>query len=68
VLEQMNMRDSKEGRVQAQRIMRRRKACWRRPGEACQAGEDSSGQREQQVWGEALEAGGTRDRSRVYMC
>lgn len=37
------------GRVQAQRIMRRRKACWRRPGEACQAGEGSSEQREQQV-------------------
>lgn len=35
-------------------------------GEASQAGEDSSGQREQQVWGEAMEAGGTRDRSRVY--
>lgn len=28
--------------------------------------EDSSGQMEQQVWGEAMEAGGTRDRSRVY--
>ena len=54
----MNMRDSKEGRVQAQRIMRRKKACWRRPSEACQAGKGSSGPREQQVWGEALEARG----------
>lgn len=38
VLKQMNMRDSKEGRVQAQGIVRRREVCWRRPGRPARLG------------------------------
>lgn len=54
----MNVRDIKEGRVQAQGIMRKSKACWRNHREASQAGEDRSGQREQRVPGGFKETGG----------